>query len=473
MASPESSKRPKLSLQTKPSPRPAARVARTSFSNVYSRSPTAFNTLSNRYVTAIERSTPTQSTPVTAINHHQPLKLQTDAGSLKPHQPRIETPFTARLPDTPLSANPISPSQQMEVIFPSTMTATPPMSAGPVESSESSKFPFASADTNKQALPCSPAQSRRRVIYAQFGSPAKAPYSRDKSLHSILRNSPLPPSSARSPISPRRQSRRLQEKVARHVGYVSPLTQTITTEKYTKSHVDLLVEEASPYTPSPAVEDSDMMLDLAMAYTGDETRDGGETPGPFEEMRRRMTGLGTETPILSPRPEGVRKRKKKEKKRRWVWTIGQDEEENEGGAIAALKAAEDTPTPRVPTPPSVSIAAPAPMKTTTQDPLTALQTVQTVQTSVEHVGSESDMTSDRMDVDMSDMSSRLSSRATTPHSVDMDMKTPTVTAPNTTLPKMERLGSADLVNPETGTRRDTPIPPDLVNNGHSHGVERG
>ncbi|KAI4869065.1 hypothetical protein F4820DRAFT_61344 [Hypoxylon rubiginosum] len=456
MASPESSKRPRLSLQIKSSPGPSSRSAR-ALSQADPKSPTSFNTLSNIYVTAIERSTPTQSTPVTAINHHQPLKLQTNPDTLKTQKMRVDTPYTAALPDTPLSANPKSPAQQMDMIFPSTMTATPPLSAGPVESSGPSKFPFVSTDTGKRGFPSSPAQGRRRVIYAPFGLPAKAPYSRDRSLHSILRNSPLPPSSARSPISPRRQSRRLQEKAAKHVGYVSPLEQTITTERYTQSHIDLLADEASPYTPSPAVEDSDMALDLAMAYTGDEIRDGGETPGPFEEMRRHMTGLSTETPIRSPRPEGVRKRKKKEKKRRWVWTIGQDDEENESGAVAALRAAAEASTPKASSAPLLSIPTPGRAKAVKPGPS------KKVQISVETVESGSDMTADRMDVEMSDAGSRVSSRATTPLSVDLE-KTPTVAAPTTALLDMDRVDSTDASNPEAGTRRDTPIPPDLVNN---------
>lgn len=463
MASSESPKRPRLSLQIKSSPGPSSRSTR-SLANADPKSPTAFNTLSNIYVTAIERSTPTQSTPITAINTHQPLKLQTDSESLKARKLRLETPFTATLPDTPLSANPKSPAQQMDMIFPSTMTATPPLSAGPVEPSGSSKFPFVSTDTGKRNFPSSPAQGRRRVVYSPFGLPAKAPYNHNKSLHSILRNSPLPPTSAQSPMSPRRQSRRLQEKAARHVGYLSPLEQTITTERYTRSHIDLLVDEASPYTPSPAVEDSDMMIDLAMAYTGDEIRDGGETPGPFEEMRRHMTGLSTETPILSPRGEGVRKRKKKEKKRRWVWTIGQDDEENESGAIAALKAAAESSTPKASTAPLLSVPMPGRAKAAKARPSKSVQiSVETV----EAIESGSDMTSDKMDVDMSDAGSMVSSRATTPHSVDLEMKTPTVTAPILALPEGDNLNSTDTSSQEAGQRRDTPIPPDLVNNEHA------
>lgn len=71
-----------------------------------------------------------------------------------------------------------------------------------------------------------------------------------------------------------------------------------------------------------------------MAYvSGNETRDGGQTPGPYEEMRRRMAGMHASTPIsLSPTSGGIRKKgagKKREKKRRWVWTIGKDAEDAE------------------------------------------------------------------------------------------------------------------------------------------------
>jgi len=66
------------------------------------------------------------------------------------------------------------------------------------------------------------------------------------------------------------------------------------------------------------------VLDQTMEYTGDETRDGGHTPGPFEEMRRRMADSGLESPAR-------RRRKRKEKKRKWEWTITNvDSEATEG-----------------------------------------------------------------------------------------------------------------------------------------------
>jgi hypothetical protein len=443
MSSSNSAKRPRLSLQIKTAPGPNVRT-KSSLGNVDPKSPTAFNTLSNLYRCHVDRSTPVQSTPVTAIHLAQSLSLQTNMDAFKDLQHRTQTPYTATYPDTPLSANPKSP-MQFEIHFPSTMTATPPLSAGPVDSSESKAFSFAPSDTLNQVIPSSPVQVRRRVA---IGPAMKAPYTHPRSLHSILRNSPLPPPSAQSPTTARRQSLRLQEKAARRVGYESPLTQTITTEKYIKSHIDLLVEEASPYSASPAVEDSDMVLDLTMAYTGDETRDGGQTPGPFEEMRRRMAGLATETPVSSPRSGGIRKRKPKEKKRRWVWTIGQDTED-ESGAMAAIRAAAEASTPKV--------SLPQAMKATTPEPVTA------VQDSVEPV--ESGLERNEMDYEMSEASSVLSSsRATTPYNIDMDAKTPTVGFANAAVAKAIRLGSVDLINPETGSRRDTPIPPDLVTN---------
>jgi len=461
MPGPEKPRRPRLSLQTKSSHGIGIRT-RNMIANADPKSPTAFNTLSNVYVTAIERSTPTQSTPLTAIRLAQPLKLQTDQTTLRNHQNRVQIPYTAVLPDTPLSANPLSPASQMDIVYPSTMTATPPLSAGPVDPGLSS-FSFAPLEAGRLMVPSSPAsQTRRRVDYGGIGSNIKAPYSRNRSLHSILRNSPLP-SSAKSPVSPRRQSLRLQEKAARRVGYESPLTQTITTERYTKSHIDLLAEEASPYTPSPLPEDSDMVLDLAMAYSGDETRDGGQTPGPFEEMRRRMTNLATKTPVLSPRQGGIRKQRRREKKRKWIWTIGKDDE-------------ADTPTDDLSTPKAVTAATACVLgrvtKSATPEPVTAIKI------SVERPESESEsdlttgMDGDRMDLEMSETSSLLSSRATTPYSVDLDMKTPTVhTATINSVPtrwspaKRPRLASADLTDQETGSRRDTPIPPDLVVNG--------
>lgn len=507
MASPQPNQRPKLSLQTKSMPKTISRVTRM-MASADPKDPTSFNTLSNVYVTAIERSTPVQSTPLTAINVKQPLRVLTDRASLQQNNSRIGTPFTANLPETPISANPMSPAQQQAtMIFPSTMTATPPMSAGPVEN-PGRAFSFNASDIQDRGVPNSPAQSRRRAMYSTFGP--KAPYSRIKGLRGILRNSPLPPSSAVSPISPRRQSLRLQEKAARRVGYQSPLEQTITTERYTRSHIDLLVEEASPFSPSPATTDSDAMLDITMAYTGDETRDGGQTPGPFEEMRRRMAGMGTENPVLSPRAgSGVGKRKKREKKRRWVWTIGNsDEVSEEGGALAAVRAAAAAPSSAPRLKPALSLTggyavgrvstydddAATPrtthgqifMKAATPEPLTAIQETSlphitaviqdaptAIQISVEHAESASDISSTEQsfDIEMSDASSSsvFSSRATTPHSVDgLEMITPTLkraAMPRFSSPAhrmLERLGSVEVVNSTMGTRRDTPIPEELV-----------
>lgn len=437
MATPAAARRPRLSLQIKTSPGPAVRSVRGSRVSSDPKSPTAFNTLSNVYVTAIERSTPVQSTPLTAINLTQALRLQTDntEEAQDVHQ-RIQTPYTETYPDTPVTANPVSP-KQVEMVFPSTMTATPPRSAGPVEPSEPRAFSFAARDTWGQLIPTSPASSRRRAPAAFHG---KAPYTHPRGIHSILRNSPLPPSSALTPVSPRRQSLRLQEKAARRVGYESPLTQTITTEKYTRSHIDLLTEEASPFSTSPATEDSDMVLDLAMAYTNDETRDGGQTPGPFEEMRRRMAGLGTQAAAASPGPTGIKKRKRKEKKRRWVWTIGQEDDE-ESGAMTALRAATQASGPPVSPPAKAAI-----------------------QISVEPAGTPPDDAREQ-DVDMADATSVSSADmlrwATTPRSgPEADAKTPTADGgAATATAKAGLLGSADWTNPGTSMRRDSPVPP--------------
>ncbi|EPE07769.1 glucan 4-alpha-glucosidase [Ophiostoma piceae UAMH 11346] len=439
-------KRPRLSLQIKSlTTGPGIRTSRTLAAVTNPRSPTSFNTLTNVYSTAIDRSAvtpvPITAEPITAINMNDkrlpdlprlqmPSTLTGDRGA--------RTPFMAtQLPETPLTAKPMSPAVAMEMRFPSTMTSTPPLSAGPLDVSMGQKqvfcfspddiqrhnqfygsgdlnivvtsddcrdanangdnmdtanmdscsessfatsdcgidTPFPS-DLHSSPPPPRPSQmsmtattpitaiSRRRATVPGLMIPSKpAPYIRNRALHSILRNSPLPPNTAATPISPRRQSQRLIDKANRHVMYNNPLTQTITTNLYTRSHVDLLCEEASPFaspsSASPSGNDAERVLDLTLAYTGNETRDGGTTPGPFEEMRRRMAGLGTHsacsstatTPIspgsglASPRSSGgIRKKKqaKKERKRRWVWTLGQDEEEEAtlSGAMIALKAAQ-------------------------------------------------------------------------------------------------------------------------------------
>ncbi|PTB67473.1 hypothetical protein BBK36DRAFT_1158309 [Trichoderma citrinoviride] len=318
---------------------------------------TACNTLSNVYATAIERSTPVQAEPLTAINTLQSFSLKTPA---EPRGPKlkIKTPYVAAFPQTPTTETSASPPQKMDIAFPSTMTPTPPMSAGAVDSSTSSAFPFSPRDLSSRARtygvtsPCSPVEPllSRRYTAAYTTGAAPAPYTHPHSLHSILRNSPLPPRTA-IPASPRRQSLRLQEKAAKRVGYNNPLTQTIITNKYTKSHIDLLVEEASPASPSFSPIGGDRAINLKQAFSPNEIENGGQTPGPFEDMRRKLAalsggGAGTPPPSSSLSPSetgGIRKRKRKEKKRQWVWTIGVADEEEEddervGGAIAASRA---------------------------------------------------------------------------------------------------------------------------------------
>lgn len=89
--------------------------------------------------------------------------------------------------------------------------------------------------------------------------------------------------------------------------------------------------------------DTDGGIDFLVAE-GAETRDGGQTPGPFEEMRRRMAGLG-ETAVGAGEEEdrGRKRQRRSEKKRRWVWTIGNTEEdgndEGKAGSVPATAAA--------------------------------------------------------------------------------------------------------------------------------------
>ena len=324
-------KRPRLSLQIKAfASGPSGKTSRSLAAAADVKSPTAFNTLSNVYATAVDRSTPVQEkAPANALSGKPTLRLQTQ-NTTGGKDARLHTPYLGPYLDTPLSAQPMSPAASKEICFPSamTMTATPPLSSVPPEESKPRVFTFEhNASAAAGPVPQSSTQSSKRRA-TMPPNMVKAPYSHPRSLRSILRNSPLPPASAMSPESPRRQSRRLQEKAARRVAYHSPLCETIETKTYTKSHVDLLSGDTTPTTPSTSDDDA---LDQVMSYTGSETRDGGQTPGPFEEMRRRMATLRAATPTASsPSGSGIRKRgKKKEKKRRWVWTIGQDEDGDE------------------------------------------------------------------------------------------------------------------------------------------------
>lgn len=324
--SPTGSKRPRLSLQIKTS-------SASSSSTVDASDPTSFNTLSNAYVAAVERSSSAMlSEPITAINTLQAFTLATPA-EYKNAKSRIVTPYIASFPETPLTAHrPGSPSQ-LQLPLPSTMTATPPLSAETPDSAPSTMFTFSSSgfpspqarDRFGRSPVDGPTLRRRAVPYLSAELGSHLPYSHPRSLHSILRNSPLPPRTAIPPPSPRRQSLRLQEKAAKKVGYNSPLTQEIVTNKYTKSHIELLGEDASPGTPCPPAE-SNKPMNMPLAFTDNEVQDGGQTPNPFGDVRRTLAAAGAET-LSAVEPNGARKRKRTEKRRQWVWTIGLDDED--------------------------------------------------------------------------------------------------------------------------------------------------
>jgi hypothetical protein len=486
-------KRPRLSLQIKAiSQDQTGRASRTLAATVDPRSPTSFNTLSNVYVSAISKSTPVQSEPLTAI-HLRPrprLQLQTKCDSVP--DGRINTPFVGHFPDTPLTAQPLSPGMVVDRTMvpppPSiTMTATPPLSAGPMDPPPLPKlvtdalvFPSATASSMMTMTTAGERTPRRRTTFPMTGGPMAdgrllAPYSHPRALHSILRNSPLPPSSAKTPLTPRRQSLRLAERAARRVGYNSPLEQEITTQHYTRSHIDLLLQDdVSPYSPAEMpLDDAAMTPASALVYESFEIRDGGQTPGPFEEMRRRMAGLGTSTPIspalpATPATGGVRKRKRKEKKRQWVWTIGEDNEDESGGSagggLAPTKAAQIAATlvQAVPAPisrPAILLAGPANNPPRHQAQSTLIEPPPTP--SIESSSGMDSIFEDPMDDDaaMSETTSITSEAG----DMDLDLETPIATRrPMAAMGEKprSRLSSvaSDLFNPETGSRRDTPVP---------------
>ncbi|RDW75573.1 hypothetical protein BP5796_06394 [Coleophoma crateriformis] len=338
-SSTSTSKRPRLSLQIKTpiTPQTLGKSATALKADVDPTSPTAFNTLSNAYAVAIENSSPI--TPKVSASEPRnvkstPLRLQTSMSFgdhyVHPSQ-RTQTPgpFSISYPESPATAHP--ETQKTETPF----TYTPPQSAG--LSGPSRVFTFTAQTPEKASA--SPRTPRRRATFT--GNFQVAPYTHPRSLRSILRNSPLPPPSTVTPVTPR-TSLRLANRATKKVGYNDPLTQTIITNKYTTSHIELLAEDEKHEAMADAAEGVELVLDVTMAYNReDDTRDGGQTPGPFEEMRRRMAGLGSES---DPETPGLRKRKRKDKKRKWVWTIGDESDDSdpiEGTPMTAVR--DDTP----------------------------------------------------------------------------------------------------------------------------------
>ncbi|KAG6158436.1 hypothetical protein E4U11_004713 [Claviceps purpurea] len=301
--------------------------------------------MSNTYVSAIERFSALPPGLFTALDPLQTVDLETavEKASLRP---RLMTPLARTCHDTPVSAQLTLP-QQIDLLYPSIGSPSSPLLAEALDRN------FALSSANTSSAPRWPSirsscddrtPSQRRTAFACSEPPARMPYTHPRSLHSILRNSPLPPSPAilRS-LSPRRQCLRLQEKAAKKVEYDSPLEEEIITSTYTKSHIDLLAEDGSPLSPSDAlpITERPIVLGIGFSFTKDETQKDGQAAGLLEDMREKGAGLVAELPIRSNKESTCanRRRNRREKKRRWVWTIGQDAEDEEysGGATAILE----------------------------------------------------------------------------------------------------------------------------------------
>lgn len=324
-------KRPRLSLHIEtPSTAQAYGKSSTALkADVDPSSPTALNTLSNAYAAAIDTPTPSTAKPLPGSKQNpfgrQPISLRLETkvgdgdGYIPPaHRTNTPGPFAIAYPDTPISVVTPHPDFSSLATAHTANTFTPPLSASSTSDLSQPKFTFMATATEIKDTASPRTLRRRATIGSQYQA---APYTHPRSLHSILRNSPLPPRSTITPGTPTRMSARIANRASKKVGYNDPLTQTIITNKYVKSHIDLLAED-SPYSatdPESAVSDT---LDTAMAYTGDETRDGGQTPGPFEEMRRRMADSDLSSPTQ-------KKRKTREKKRKWEWTITSAEAEDQ------------------------------------------------------------------------------------------------------------------------------------------------
>ncbi|KAF4123817.1 hypothetical protein GMORB2_5533 [Geosmithia morbida] len=457
---------------------------------------TTFNTLSNAYATAIQRST-----PLTAINTLERLNLATPSSYRDPRD-RIMTPYlTTSYPETPLSAdhgsgNATSSSssppssrrrRQPALTLPSIMTTaattttttttTPPPLSGTLEDNRTRAFNYPSSSL----LHCQDAAASAADSTVPFAAPPP-PYTQPRVLRSILRNSPLPPRTAILPPSPRRQSLRLRERAARRVAYNSPLEQEIVTSIYTEPCIDLMYSPGTPpssssgsaSSPSPFGNNNgtavsataDQVLDHVLAPT---TRDGGQTPGPFEETRRRMTRSATTTsssPPPSSSPSGVRKRRSTGRKdRRWVWTthIEEDEEEDDdevGGAVAALRAARAREEAAKAAAEKAEAEASSKVAEEVAAAATATVTPEVVDIDVEATPTPSAESccswSEDKDVDMTDASSIASEVVVEePAVVESDVKTPTV-------PSVPKKRDTPIPELATDSQRATPVPPLLT-----------
>ncbi|OBT49629.1 hypothetical protein VE04_10228, partial [Pseudogymnoascus sp. 24MN13] len=291
-------KRPRLSLQIKtPSAPMTLNKSSTALkADIDPSSPTAFNTLSNAYAAAISLASPIpmSAVPITALPFSantsarpKSLRLVTSAApqSAIPLSHRIQTPgpFTVVYPDTPTTQAPTPVTAHPDVSLKAPFTSTPAPSAHPSSPSSTSSVgtnttttaaavaTTTGATTSRlrrinvsipatlapSPFPSSPRTPRRRATTGS-STPYKPPYTHPRSLRSILRNSPLPASAAGAAVT-------TVEKGGRRVGYNNPLTQTITTELYVRSHVELLGEDDAGADGEGAGE-AETGIEAVMAY---------------------------------------------------------------------------------------------------------------------------------------------------------------------------------------------------------------
>lgn len=203
-----------------------------------------------------------------------------------------------------------------------------------------------------------------------------------------------------------------------------------------------------------------------------------------------MAGLGTRTPAspTTGSPTGIRKRRRKERSRRWVWTIGTqdgDEDESEvGGAIAALRAAARSQNSAGASPVTTTpSSAKTPSLVTVEPMMESPMDIEIVTPSIETfdeasraaaMAPEEDalMYESEPDAETSGLvPDQRRALSLTPADMDYEMMmvTPTVASGNSHNSHLQpffarsiRQDSEGMFNPETGSRRDTPVPADLV-----------
>ncbi|CCU77179.1 unnamed protein product [Blumeria hordei] len=269
-------KRPRLSLQTK--------TAAPMKLNIGPMSPTSFNTFTNACAFFIGNSSPRPAStcpPKQPKNLSQGFELCSDRSTIQCRAPTTAYPGN----EDNFSVN--------------TMVSMPSHSVKPDNSF--------STNTSDYTTPSTPSTARERPLCQEV------PYTHPRSLRSILRNSPLVPLvSSTTTATSNRLSVRMPERRPKKVSYNDPLTQTILTHIYIKSHIDLLTD----YLSYPAAEPKTGInaKGTTVLLPEDESGMDVSTSESSEENRKNTMEVTWDD-------SATQKRKRSQSLRNYEWTI--------------------------------------------------------------------------------------------------------------------------------------------------------